>query len=138
MEDKRKLLLFILIPLGIVAGIVMVLLHRTPDLKGIANEFIVSLSDEDFKKAYSMTSKNFQKEIKVEDFPRLISESSLSRLKKINWIDQKKIANRAILSGQGISKLGKKDIPIQFLFEREFYSWRLYGIQGEQGEQEDE
>jgi len=129
MEKKKKILIAALIPLGIIAGIIMISLHRKPDLEELSNNFIINLAEKNYEKAYSLTSEGFRKNVTLEKFPETIAKSSFARLNGINWLKQDIDSSTGTLEGEGSLKEGGI-LPVIFVFRKDMYSWKLHEIRG--------
>ena len=126
MEKNKKMLLW-LIPFGVIAGIVMISLHKKPNLEELANDFIRNLAAKNYQEAYDLTSKNFQNSVNITDFPQKIMDSSFSKLNGINWVKQSFQGNVGTLAGEGVLKEGGS-MPVIFIYHRNMYAWKLNEI----------
>lgn len=104
-------------------------LYLTSGLTYPVQSQLKSLGAGDIEKAYSYTSKDFQKATSINDFKKFLNQYPSLKTNESSFFNQREIQNNTgILKGTLTSKDGAKT-PIEYRLIKEDGHWKILGIQ---------
>ncbi len=115
--------------LVLASTLIAIVYYATSGLVDTVQKQLIALRSDDITKAYSYTSKDFQKMTTLEDFKNFLNQyPSLKNNKKLSFTERRiENDNTGTLKGTLTSKEGAKT-PIEYLLIKEGGSWKILGI----------
>lgn len=112
-----------------VAILMAIVFYATSGLVGTVNGQLIALRDGDISKAYTYTSKDFQKATSLDDFKKFLDHYPSLKNNASASFSERKIEDNNIGSVKGTltSKDGAKT-PIEYQLIKEGDSWKILGI----------
>lgn len=108
--------------------IVMLALRLTGGIVDVAEAQLKALKAGDFEKAYSYTSKDFQKSTSIQQFKEFVdSHSSLKEYKSVTFTSREINNNLGTLKGSLTSESGATT-PIEYKLVKEGGEWKILSI----------
>lgn len=128
MKTWKIVLIVLAVIASLIGGLITLVFWATSGITDTADEFFAAAREGDYEKAYSLTSKDLQRDLNQDQLQSYLMSSGLSQVEETSWSSRSIENNTGNLSGEVITVQGAT-IPLEMRLIKEGEDWRIVYIE---------